>query len=186
MSARAGALRTGTPLTYVYHGKLYELRARASSSSRHSRWTPRDTRAWSPHQFATKNLTDGEQTRFALSYAIDGRLAEVPLAVSYQPRWWMQVDLALADDVDSPLDGSRWNGESHFLCGRLFAPVRVACDRRCQPVRFRLGCTARSPDAEAGTTWTCKSEGTPLRPIPLIHRWRSHSGLHFEARAAAS
>jgi len=33
-------------------------------------------------------------------------IAEVPLSVSYQPRWWMQVDLALADDVDSPLMGA--------------------------------------------------------------------------------
>ena len=54
-------------------------------------------------QFATKNLADGEETRFALSYAIDGRRAEVPLTISYQPRWWMQVNLALADDGDSPL-----------------------------------------------------------------------------------
>jgi hypothetical protein len=30
-------------------------------------------------------------------------LAEVPLAISYQPRWWMQVNLALADGVDMPL-----------------------------------------------------------------------------------
>ena len=37
---------------------------------------------------------------------IDGRLAEVPLTMSYQPRWWMQVDLALADDVDSPPTGN--------------------------------------------------------------------------------
>jgi hypothetical protein len=29
------------------------------------------------------------------------RLAEVPHTKSYPPRWWMEVDLALADDVDS-------------------------------------------------------------------------------------
>src|SRR5258708_5148209 len=102
-SARAGTLRAGTPLTYVYHGKLYELRGTSVQikptaevkSSRYSRVVSA--------QFATKNLADGEETRFALSYAIDGRLAEVPLTISYQPRWWMQVNLALADDVDSPL-----------------------------------------------------------------------------------
>jgi hypothetical protein len=52
-------------------------------------------------EFATRSLVDGEETRFGLSYAIDGRLAEVPLTVSYQPRWWMQVNLALADDGGS-------------------------------------------------------------------------------------
>jgi hypothetical protein len=103
--ARAGTLRVGTPLTYVYHGRFYELRATRVQfkptfevdSSRYGRVVSA--------QFETKNLTDGEQTRFALSYAIDGRLAEVPLTVSYQPRWWMQVDLVLTDDVDSSLMG---------------------------------------------------------------------------------
>ena len=105
-SARAGALHAGTPLTYVYHGKVYELRGTSvqlkptveMNSSLYARVVSA--------QFATKNLADGEEARFALSYAIDGRLAEVPLTISYQPRWWLQVNLALADDVDSPLTGA--------------------------------------------------------------------------------
>jgi hypothetical protein len=104
-SARAGALHVGSPVTYVYHGKLYELRGTSVqlkptlevNSSRYARVVSA--------QFMTKSQKDGEETRFALSYSIDGRLAEVPLTVSYQPRWWMQVNLALADDVDSPLMG---------------------------------------------------------------------------------
>ncbi len=96
-SARAGSLHAGTRLTYVYHGTLYELRATSVqfkptlevSSSRYARVVSA--------QFAIKSLADGEEARFALSYAIDGRLAEVPLTISYQPRWWMQVNLALAD-----------------------------------------------------------------------------------------
>jgi hypothetical protein len=105
-SARVGTLHAGTPLTYVYHGTLYELRGTSVQfkptlevdSSRYVRVVS--------GQFATKKLADGEETRFALSYAIDGGLAEVPLTISYQPRWWMQVNLALADDVDSPLMGA--------------------------------------------------------------------------------
>ena len=105
-SARAGTLRAGTPLTYVYHGKFYELRGASVqfkptfevNASRYARVVSA--------QFAMKNLADGEETRFALSYAIEGGLAEVPLTISYQPRWWMQVNLVLADDVDSPLMGA--------------------------------------------------------------------------------
>jgi hypothetical protein len=101
--ARAGPLDTGPTLTYVYHGKLYELRGTSAqfkptfevNSSRYARVVS--------GQFSMKNLADGEQTRFSLSYAIDGRLAEVPLTMSYQPRWWMEVNLVLADDVDSRL-----------------------------------------------------------------------------------
>jgi hypothetical protein len=104
--ARAGVLHAGTPLTYVYHGKLYALRAASI------RFKPAAGVGASPDgrvvsaQFAMKNLADGEETRFALSYAVDGRLAEVPLTISYQPRWWMQVNLALADDVDPTLMGA--------------------------------------------------------------------------------
>jgi len=102
-SARAGALHAGSPVTYVYHGKLYEIRSTnvelkptlEVNSSRYARVVSA--------QFVTKSQKDGEETRFALSYAIDGRLAEVPLSISYQPRWWMQVSLALADDAASPL-----------------------------------------------------------------------------------
>jgi hypothetical protein len=102
-SARAGTLRAGTALTYVYHGKLYELRGTSVQLKPIAEVnSPRHSRVVSA-QFATKNLADGEETRFALSYAVDGRLAEVPLTITYQPRWWMQVSLALADDVDSPL-----------------------------------------------------------------------------------
>ncbi len=100
-SARAGAVQAGAPLTYVYHGKLYEIRGTSVqfkptfqvNASRYARVVSA--------QFVLKNMADSEETRFALSYAIDGRLAEVPLTMSYQPRWWMQVDLALADDVDA-------------------------------------------------------------------------------------
>jgi hypothetical protein len=102
-SARAGAVRAGAPLTYVYHGKLYELRGTNVqfkptldvNASRYARVVSA--------QFALKSRANGEEASFALSYAIDGRLAEVPLTISYQPRWWMQVNLALADDVDSSL-----------------------------------------------------------------------------------
>jgi hypothetical protein len=94
------------PLRYVYHGKLYELRGTSVqfkptfevNASRYARVVSA--------QFALKNPADGEESRFDLTYAIDGTLAEVPLTISYQPRWWMQVSLALADDADSALLGA--------------------------------------------------------------------------------
>jgi hypothetical protein len=119
--ARAGTLHAGTPLTYVYHGKFYELRGTnvqlkptvEMNSSLYARVVSA--------QFATKNLADGEETRFALSYAIDGRLAEVPLTISYQPRWWLQVNLVLTDDVDSPAESSlRSEKESFREKGRSY------------------------------------------------------------------
>jgi hypothetical protein len=105
-SARAGALQVSAPLTYVYHGKLFALRGtRVQFKQTFEVNAARYARVVFG-QFTMKNLADGEETHFALSYAIDGALAEVPLTISYQPRWWMQIDLVLADDVDSPLMGA--------------------------------------------------------------------------------
>jgi hypothetical protein len=102
-SARTGAVRAGSPLTYVYHGKFYELRGTSVElKPTFEVGTSRYRRVVSA-QFAATSLKDGQQTQFALSYGLDGGLAEVPLTISYQPRWWMQVNLDLADRVDSSL-----------------------------------------------------------------------------------
>jgi hypothetical protein len=101
--ARAGRAGVGDTLTYVYHGKLFALRG----SSVHveptlevggSRYGP-----VIDAQFAMRNLANGEETAFSITYALDGALAEVPLTMSYQPKWWMQVNLVLADRDEAPL-----------------------------------------------------------------------------------
>jgi hypothetical protein len=43
-----------------------------------------------------------------MTYGTDGPFAEVPLTASYQPRWWMEVDLAL-DDTAAPTLGEALN-----------------------------------------------------------------------------
>jgi hypothetical protein len=98
-SARAGTLHAGTSLTYVYHGKFYELRTSSVQFRPTFLVNSTEYARVVSGQFAIKNLAGGEETRFGLSYGIDGRLAEVPLTISYQPRWWMQVNLVLADDA---------------------------------------------------------------------------------------
>ena len=41
------------------------------------------------------SVRDGEQTKFSMTYGTAGAFAEVPLTVTYQPRWWMQVELTI-------------------------------------------------------------------------------------------
>jgi hypothetical protein len=97
-SARAGAVQPGPPAQYLYHGKTYELRGTSvelkpqffTGSTRYGRTVVGD--------FTITNVRDNELTRFSIAYAIDGALAEVPLTMSYQPRWWMQINLVLDDE----------------------------------------------------------------------------------------
>jgi hypothetical protein len=102
-SARLGALHGGKPLTFVYHGKLYELRGTSVQLKPALEVGASQFGRVASGQFAMKNVADGDETRFALSYALDGKLAEIPLTISFEPRWWMQINLRLADDVDSSL-----------------------------------------------------------------------------------
>jgi hypothetical protein len=50
---------------------------------------------------------DSEPIHFSIAYGTEGVFAEVPLTISYQPRWWMQIDLAIDNSTDaSALAGS--------------------------------------------------------------------------------
>jgi hypothetical protein len=84
-----------TPITYVYYGRLYELRrihAEPIANLRIGRQTFGPSTA---ADFLITSRHDGEQTRFSMTYGTAGAFAEVPLKVSYQPRWWMQIELTI-------------------------------------------------------------------------------------------
>jgi hypothetical protein len=48
-------------------------------------------------EFENQNPTNGSVTRFAITYGTQGALREIPVTITYQPRWWLQIQLALAD-----------------------------------------------------------------------------------------
>jgi hypothetical protein len=52
--------------------------------------------------FEARSTYDGEVDPFSITYGTEGPLAEIPLAASYQPRWWLQVELALDDTTSGP------------------------------------------------------------------------------------
>ena len=82
-------------LRYVYGDRLYELRlldaipvARFESGGR---WYEHVVRA----RFETGQAGTRGGSRFELVYGTAGPLAEVPIVISYQPRWWLQVELTI-------------------------------------------------------------------------------------------
>jgi len=75
-------------ITYVYHGRLYELRQVRVQNIQSGT---------AAGDFVMTSLQDREQTRFSMTYGTAGSLAYVPLKVTYQPRWWMQVELTIDD-----------------------------------------------------------------------------------------
>jgi hypothetical protein len=91
----------------VYHGRIYELRATHTRPLASIQVGGASYSHVIASDFETRSAYDGEVTQFAITYGTDGPLAEIPLAASYQPRWWMQIELALDDttSVPAPAEG---------------------------------------------------------------------------------
>jgi len=99
LCAVADAMRDplSKPVTYVYFGRLYELRRTRTARIANAQIGPRSYGGAIAADFLSTSLHDGEQTRFSITYAAGGPLAGVPLRVTYQPRWWMQIELTIDD-----------------------------------------------------------------------------------------
>jgi hypothetical protein len=99
LAALSDAMRESPDRTipYVYYGKRYELRRLRSTSMPHFHIGARDYGPAVAADFVIVSTHDGEQTSFSMTYGTSGTYAEVPLTARYQPRWWMQVELTIAD-----------------------------------------------------------------------------------------
>ncbi len=97
--ALADAMRTAsaTPIRYVYYGRLYEVRQERVRGVANVQIDGVGFGPGRAAEFLVTSLHDSEKTRFSMTYGTEGRFAGVPLAASYQPRWWMQVEITIAD-----------------------------------------------------------------------------------------
>jgi hypothetical protein len=91
---------TSSSIAYVYFGRIYELRRTHTERLRDFHMGQRSYGPAVAADFVTRSTHDGEETRFSITYGADGAYAGLPLRVSYQPRWWMQVELTI--DGDQP------------------------------------------------------------------------------------
>jgi hypothetical protein len=90
------------PIAYVYHGRLYELRQTRVQKIANVQIGSVEYGAGAAGDFLVTSRYDGEQTRFSMTYGTSGSFADVPLKVTYQPRWWMQVELTIDGTAPAP------------------------------------------------------------------------------------
>jgi len=82
-------------LQYIHGDRLFELRL--VDATRLGRFD-RDGRTWQNvirGRFETGEAGSRSGTRFELVYGASGALTGIPILISYQPKWWLQVDLVL-------------------------------------------------------------------------------------------
>ena len=85
----------GHRIRYIHGDRLFELRLIDSTPL--ARFE-RDGRTWQNvmrGRFDTREAGSRSGTRFELVYGASGALAGIPIVISYQPKWWLQVDLVL-------------------------------------------------------------------------------------------
>ena len=98
LAALADAMRTSAgPITYVYHGRIYELRQNTARPISDLRIGRASYGAAIAADYTITSKLNGEQTSFSMTYGTEGRFAQVPLTVTYRPRWWMEMNLTLDD-----------------------------------------------------------------------------------------
>jgi hypothetical protein len=108
LAALADAMQTRSQqsIGYAYYGRLYDLR------QVHTRRIPNlvlGKHEYGPAiaaDFVITSVSDREQTKFSMTYGSAGPLAEVPLMVTYQPRWWMEIELTIDDARPTAADES--------------------------------------------------------------------------------
>lgn len=95
MDASIAGARTSPRRPYIHGDKIYELRL--LEATRHAQFE-RDGRTFHNvirSRFETKEVGNRTGTRFDLVYGASGALAGIPVVISYQPKWWLHVDLVL-------------------------------------------------------------------------------------------
>jgi hypothetical protein len=80
---------------YLFGGQVYELRLRRARRSVEQ--VMNESVAIVRSAFDIHTLSTGARTRFEIACGTAGDLAGVPVAVAWQPRWWLKVSLKLVD-----------------------------------------------------------------------------------------
>jgi hypothetical protein len=97
-----GKVHPSDVVPYVYHGKTYQLRSTHARAVGSALIGANTYDHLIESQFQIKNVATGALTVFSLTYAADGPLAEIPVSATYQPRWWIQIQLTLDDTKPGP------------------------------------------------------------------------------------
>jgi hypothetical protein len=82
---------------FVYNAKIYSLAITRSDFIGRAEFGGRyyDRLVQSDFEVTLRGQTWKEQ--FTVAYSLDGPMAELPVFVSYQPRWWFKAELVLDD-----------------------------------------------------------------------------------------
>jgi hypothetical protein len=86
---------------YTFNAGVYDLVVTSLERVDRARYGSRTYERLVRLEFESRNLEKGTTEHFVLACGTEGPLAEVPVFVRYQPKWWFKVEGVL--DEDEPL-----------------------------------------------------------------------------------
>lgn len=81
--------------THVYNARLYDLVLVSSRLVKRRQVGGHTYDLAIEADFTSGQHGTSDPDHFSLVYGVDGRYAEVPLSITYQPRWWFKAELVL-------------------------------------------------------------------------------------------
>lgn len=93
-AARDPTVRTPQPggVPFTFNAGTYDLSIRSWQRVAEARYGDREYRSLVRLEFESRNREKGNTERFVLACGTEGELAEVPVFVRYQPKWWFKVE----------------------------------------------------------------------------------------------
>jgi hypothetical protein len=102
-SAEAFRSKKGRPdqaprtIPYTFNATTYDLTLRSSEYLETVKYGDRSFTRVVRNQFETLNRETKNREQFTLVCGLDGGFTEVPVFISYQPKWWFKAELLLDD-----------------------------------------------------------------------------------------
>jgi len=90
------------PVAYFYRGGLYDLILRKVEAVKDAGAAAADHLVRG--DFTIRNRTTHTESKFAVTYPRAGTDAFRPVRITFQPNWWLAVELRLDEQVDAPPD----------------------------------------------------------------------------------
>lgn len=83
------------PQPFLFGGTAYDLALRSAKLDSNPTLGGQESSPVIKTEFQIRNHVTGKVTRFTITGVVNASMSGAPLRVTYQPRWWLQIELRL-------------------------------------------------------------------------------------------
>jgi hypothetical protein len=91
----SGKLSDIAPRQYVYNASLFKLTLMKSKLVKKLVVNGKEYHKLIESEFEALNKTTGKKSGFSITYGTDAQISNIPVRITYKPRWWFQAELLL-------------------------------------------------------------------------------------------